>query len=71
MKLCCIKCEKYSKFKRLRISYILNEVLVFSSTYAKCHSKNNKMFKEEEYIEKLNIIGLIYNSNHYYIFSQM
>ena len=47
--------------KNHKISYIFEKAFVISIVYAKCGSGDEKIFKEEEWIEKLKILGLIKN----------
>ena len=54
----CATCGKYRKSK---ISYILKKELVLSIICSKCKNKDEKIFKEEESIEILKILGLIEN----------
>ena len=58
-KIYCTKCKKYKEFKKPKISYICDRILLFSSTCKKCRSEDEKIFKVEESIEILKIIGLI------------
>ena len=44
-----------------KISYLLGKLLVLSIICSKCTGKDEKIFKEEESIEILKIIGLIEN----------
>ena len=60
-KVYCIKCNKYRKFKNPKISYIFNVTLVLSFTCDKCGSNSITIFKEEESIDMLTILGLIDN----------
>ena len=60
-KIYCTKCKKYKEFKKPKISYICDRILLFSSICKKCRSEDEKIFKEEESIEILKIIGLINN----------
>ena len=60
-KIYCTKCKKYKEFKKPKISYICDRILPFSSICKKCRSEDEKIFKEEESIEILKIIGLINN----------
>ena len=60
-KIYCTKCKKYKEFKKSKISYICDRILLFSSICKKCRSEDEKIFKEEESIEILKIIGLINN----------
>ena len=57
-KIFCFICGKYRKFK---ISYLLEKTLVLSIICSKCKNENEKIFKEEESIEILKILGLIEN----------
>ena len=41
-KIHCIKFNKYSRFKKPKISYIFDEVLVLSIICDKCDSKDEK-----------------------------
>ena len=43
--------------------YVFNKNLVFSIICDKCGSNNDKVFKEEESIEILKVLGLIDNIN--------
>ena len=58
-KLYCVICGKYRKFKKPKISYFLEKMLVLSIICSKCKNKDEKKFKEEESIEILKILGLI------------
>ena len=40
-KVYCIKCNKYKKLKKIKISYIFDKILVFSIIF-------EKVFKKEE-----------------------
>ena len=57
-KLYCIICGKYRKFEKPEIC-LLEKTLVLSIIYSKCKNKDEKIFKEEESIEILKILGLI------------
>ena len=50
--MCCVVCDKYKKFKKPKVSYILQKALVLSIICSKYSSKIEKIFKEEESIEK-------------------
>ena len=52
---------KNRKFEKLKISYIFEKTLVLSITCSKCKIEDEKVFKEEESIEILKILGLIKN----------
>ena len=58
-KLYCIICSKYRKFEKSKISYLLEKTLVLSTIWCKRKNKDVKIFKEEESIEILKIIGLM------------
>ena len=49
----------------MKISYIFDKTLFLFSTCNKCGRKNEKIFKEEESIEILKILGLIANIEEY------
>ena len=60
-KLYCVNCGKYRKFEKLQMSYLLEKTLVLSIICSKCKNEDEKIFKEEESIEILKILGLIEN----------
>ena len=60
-KLYCIICGKYIKFEKPKISYLLEKTLLLSIICSKCKNEDKKLFKEEESIEILKILGLIGN----------
>ena len=60
-KVYCVICGKYRKFEKPKISYLLEKTLVLSNIYSKCKNEDEKLFKEEESIEILKILGLIEN----------
>ena len=61
-KLYCVICGKYRKFEKPKISYLLEKALVFPVTCSsKCKNEDEKIFKEEESVEILKILGLIKN----------
>ena len=62
-KIYCIKCNKYRSLKTPNISYIFDKTLVLSIICDKCSSEEENIFKEEESIEILKILGLINNMN--------
>ena len=64
-KIYCTRCKKNKKFKNPRISYICNKALLLSSICKKGESEDEKIFKEEESIEMLKILGLINNIEEY------
>ena len=51
--------------KKTKILYILKRALSLSVVYSKCGQEYEKIFKEEESIEILNILGLITNIEEY------
>ena len=55
----CIICFEQRKFEKAKILYILEKTLVLSIMCSKCKLENEKIFKKEESIELLKIIGLI------------
>ena len=55
-KLYCVICSKYRKFEKPKISYLLEKTLVLSFK-----NEDGNLFKEEESIEILKILGLIEN----------
>ena len=55
-------CCKYRKFGKPKTSYMFEKALVHSIICSKCKNKDKKLFKEEEPIEILNILGLFENS---------
>ena len=60
-KLDCVICRKYIKLEKPKISYLLEKTLVLSIICSKCKNEDEKIFKEEESIEILKILGLIEN----------
>ena len=60
-KLYCVICGKYRKFEKPKISYLLEKTLVLSIICSKCKNEDEKLFKEEESIKILKILGLIEN----------
>ena len=51
-------CGKYRKFEESKISHLLKKTLVLSIICIKCKNKDDKLFKGEESIEILKILGL-------------
>ena len=64
-KLYCVICGKYRKFEKPKISYLLEKTLVLSIICSKCKNEDEKIFKEEESIEILKILGLINSIEEY------
>ena len=63
----CNVCNKYRKFKKPKISYIFKKKKKLSIfiVYSKRGYEYEKIFKEEESIEILKILGLINNIEEY------
>ena len=65
----CNTCNKYRKFKKTKISYIFKKNFqcdpIYSIAYSRCGHEYEKIFKEEESIEILKILGLINNIEEY------
>ena len=59
MKKLCVIYGKYRKFENPKISYILEKMLVLSIIYSKCKNEDEKIFKEEESVEILKVLGNI------------
>ena len=57
-KLYCVISGKYRKFEKPKTSYFLEKTLVLSIICSKCKNEDEKIFKEEESIEILKILGL-------------
>ena len=64
-KLYCIICCRYRKFEKPKISYLLEKTLVLSIICSKCINEDEKIFKEEDSIEIIKILGLINNIDKY------
>ena len=64
-KLYCIICCRYRKFEKPKISYLLEKTLVLSIICSKCINEDEKIFKEENSIEIIKILGLINNIDKY------
>ena len=60
-KLYCAVCGKYIKFKNAKISCVFGKTLVFSIICSKCENEVEKLFKEEEPVDILKILGLSKN----------
>ena len=59
-KLYCVICDKYRKFEKPKLSYLLKKQL-FLLFCSKWKNEDEKLFKEEESIETLEILGLTEN----------
>ena len=60
-KIYCVVCAKYRKFEKPKISYLLEKVIVLSINCSRCKNEEEKILKEKESFEILNILGLIEN----------
>ena len=60
-KLYCVVCGKYRKSEKPKISYFLRKTLDLSIISSKCNNEDKKIFKEEESVEILKMVGLIEN----------
>ena len=60
-KLYYVICGKYRKLEKPKISYLLEKTLVLSIICSKSKNEDGKLFKEEESIEILKLLGLIEN----------
>ena len=58
-------CGKNKKDKNRKISYIFEKKSVLSIICSKCGSKDEKIFKEEQSIKILKILGLINSIEQY------
>ena len=54
-------CGKYKKFEKPKKSYLLEKTLVLPIICSKCKNEEEKLFKKEESMEILKVIGLIEN----------
>ena len=52
-------CKRYEEFKKPKTSYICHKTLLPSSICNTCSSEDEKLFKEEQSIETLKILGLL------------
>ena len=60
-KLYSVICSMYRKFKKSKISYLLQKTLVLSIISSKRKNEVENLFKEKESIEILQIFGLTEN----------
>ena len=58
-KLHCIICGKHRKYEKPKIQYLLEKTLILSIICSKCRNQDEKILKEEESIEILQIFVLI------------
>ena len=63
-----IICGNYRKFEKSKISYFLEKTLVIYIICSKCKNEDKKIFKEEESIQILKILGLVNNTERYQIY---
>ena len=61
-KLSCVIRGKYRKLEKSKILYLLENTLVLSVICSNWKNKDEKIFKVEQSIEILKIIGLIENT---------
>ena len=64
-KIYCTKCRRYKEFKKPKISNICAKTLLLFSICNKCANEDEKIFKEEELIEILKMLGSITNIKEY------
>ena len=60
-KLYCVIFGKHRIFKKPKFSYIIEKIIVLSTICSKCKKEDENIFKEEESIEILKILGLFKN----------
>ena len=60
-KLYCVICGKYRKFAKPKIACILEKTLVLSIICSQGKNEDEKIFKEQESIKILKILGWIEN----------
>ena len=58
-KLFCVICGNSIKLEKPKTSYLLEKTLVLSISCSKCKNEDEKLFKKEESMEILKILGLI------------
>ena len=54
----CVEWSKFRKFLNSKISYIFDKILVLSIIRSTCDENNDRVFKEEEIIQTLTVLGL-------------
>ena len=64
-KIYCVACNKYKRFKKPKISYILKKTFVLFIICSKCGNKDEKIFKEVESIKILKILCISNNIEQY------
>ena len=60
-KIYCFISGKYRKYRNLKTCYIFDKKLVLYIICSKCDNEDEKLFKEEESIKILKVLGLIKN----------
>ena len=60
-KISCVICGKYKKFKNSKYHILSKKTLVLSIICSKCESEDEKIFKEEQSMEILRILGSFKN----------
>ena len=60
-RLYCVIYGKYRKFEKPKILYLLEKTLVLSIIWSMYKKEDEKIFKEEESIKMLKILGLTEN----------
>ena len=58
-KLYCVIFSKYRKFEKAKTLYIFDKIWILSIIYSKCKNEDKIIFKEEDSIVILKILGLI------------
>ena len=58
-KLYCVICRKYRKFENPKLFCVLEKTLLLYIIWIKCKNEDEKIFKEEDSTEILEILGLI------------
>ena len=56
-----VVCGYHRQLKKPKILYIFKKTLVLSIICSKCKNQDEKIFKKEESIEMLEILGLLKN----------
>ena len=64
-KLYCIICSKYRTFENPKISYLLEKTVLLSIIFSKCKNKDQKIFREEDLIDILRILGSVNSIEEY------
>ena len=64
-KIYCIICGKYKKIKNHKISHNFKRTLALPIISSKCGNEGENIFKEEQSIEILKVLGLIIDIEEY------